>query len=250
LTGGGLPATDPATKGAVMIRSVTAELLVTRKRASTLILMGPWVLLGILFAYVSPYLDYSGAGQGRTSTPLALLLPQRLAPNLLGGFPFFGGVIALMLGVLAIGSEYGWDTLKTLLTQRAGRLWMFAGKLVALAGAFVPFVLVMFAARRLASYAIARAEAAPVAWPPLGDLLGALAAGWLILAAWAALGVLLAVASHGTALALGIGILYALVIEGLLSALASQVSWLEGLVEYFLRANAYSLVAALGVPAA
>jgi hypothetical protein len=38
------------------------------------------------------------------------------------------------------------------------------------------------------------------------------------------------------------------VIEGLLSALVSQVGWLEGLVEYFLRANAYSLVVSLGVP--
>jgi ABC-2 type transport system permease protein len=85
--------------------------------------------------------------------------------------------------------------------------------------------------------------------PPAWELLRGLAAGWFILAAWAALGVLLAVASRGTALAVGVGILYALVIEGLLSALASQVSWLEGLVEYFLRANAYSLVASLGVPA-
>ena len=233
-----------------MIRSVAAELLVTRKRASTWILMGTWVLLGILFAYLSPYLDYTGASQGRPSTPLTLLLPERLADNLLGGFPFFGGVIALMLGVLAVGSEYGWDTLKTLLTQRAGRLWMFTAKLVALAVALVPFVAAMFAAGAAASSAIAGAEDAAVAWPPLWELLRALAAGWLILAVWAALGVLLAMASRGTALAIGIGILYALVIEGLLSALASQVSWLEGLVEYFLRANAYSLVTALGVPTA
>jgi ABC-2 type transport system permease protein len=76
-----------------------------------------------------------------------------------------------------------------------------------------------------------------------------LAAGWLILAVWAAFGVLLAVLSRGTALAVGIGILYALVIEGLLSALASQVSAVDRLVEFFLRANAYSLVTQLGVAA-
>jgi hypothetical protein len=55
--------------------------------------------------------------------------------------------------------------------------------------------------------------------------------------------------SRGTALAVGIGILYALVIEGLLSALASQVSAVDRLVEFFLRANAYSLVTRLGVSA-
>ncbi len=58
---------------------------------------------------------------------------------------------------------------------------------------------------------------------------------------------LLAVLSRGTALAIGIGILYALVIEGLLSALSSEVSLLDRLVELFLRANGYSLVGALGV---
>jgi hypothetical protein len=108
-----------------MIRSVAAELLVARKRASSWVLMGIWVLLGILFAYVTPYLSIAGGSQGQPPPPLATLLPERLADNLLGGFPFFGGVIALMLGVLAVGSEYGWDTLKTLLTQRAGRLWMW-----------------------------------------------------------------------------------------------------------------------------
>jgi ABC-2 type transport system permease protein len=231
-----------------MIRSVAAELLVTRKRASTWILMGIWVLLGMMFAYITPYLSISGGAQGQPQPSLAVLLPDRLADNLLGGFPFFGGVIALMLGVLAVGSEYGWDTLKTLLTQRAGRLWMFAAKLAALAVALMPFVLAMFAAGALASLAVARAEDEAVAWPPVGELVRGLAAGWFILAAWAALGVLLAVASRGTSLAIGIGILYALVIEGLLSALASQVGWLEGLVEYFLRANACSLVASLGVP--
>jgi len=55
------------------------------------------------------------------------------------------------------------------------------------------------------------------------------------------------VVTRGTALATGIGILYALVIEGLLSALASQVGVLDHLVELFLRANAYSLTATVGV---
>jgi ABC-2 type transport system permease protein len=231
-----------------MNRSVAAELLVARKRASTWILLGIWITLGMLFAYVSPYLTYRNGAEGQAPVPLTPLLPASLTENLLGGFPFFGGVIALMLGVLAVGSEYGWNTLKTLLTQRAGRLWMFAAKLAALAVVLLPFVAAMFAAGAAASYAIARAEGAAVAWPSALDLLRAVGAGWLILAAWTALGVLLAVLSRGTALAVGIGILYTFVVEGLLGILASQVSQLDGLVEYFIRANAYSLVIALGVP--
>jgi hypothetical protein len=71
----------------------------------------------------------------------------------------------------------------------------------------------------------------------------------MILAAWAALGVLLAVLTRGVALAMGVGILYALVIEGLLYAFAGQVSLLEPLVELFLRANTYSLAAVVGASA-
>ena len=73
-----------------------------------------------------------------------------------------------------------------------------------------------------------------------------MAAGWLILAAWAAVGVLLGVVTRGTSLAIGVGILYALVIEGLLSAFADTVSLLQPLTDVFLRANGYSLAAALG----
>jgi hypothetical protein len=94
---------------------------------------------------------------------------------------------------------------------------------------------------------IALREGADVSWPSLSLLLRGLGAGWLILATWAAFGVLLAVVSRGTSLAVGIGILYALVIEGLLSALASEVGILDRLVQFFLRANGYSLAAALGV---
>ena len=50
------------------------------------------------------------------------MLPAQLMGTMLGGFPFFGGAFALMLGVLSLGSEYGWGTFKTAYTQGPGRL--------------------------------------------------------------------------------------------------------------------------------
>jgi ABC-2 type transport system permease protein len=225
-----------------MRQQVAAELLVLRKRAATWILLGIWTLMGVFFAYVIPYaLDPEDSPVG-----LDELLPHSLAANLIQGFPFFGGVFALMLGVFAIGSEYGWDTLKTLFTQRPGRLRVLAAKLTALGIVLVPFVLAVFAAGAVASYVIAQIEGAPVNFPSAWLLVRAMSAGWLILAVWAALGVLLGVATRGTSLAIGVGILYALVIEGLLSAFAESVSVLEPLTEVFLRANGYSIAVALG----
>ena len=226
--------------------SVAAQLLLFRKRASTWTLMAIWMTLGMMFAYLLPYLTYRN-----TSNPQALapLLPEGLAENVVAGFPFFGGVFALMLGVLAVGSDYGWDTYKTMLTQRPGRIRLLGAKVAALGVAIVPFVALLLVLGAGASYAIASVEGVTALWPSVGELAGAFAVGWFVLASWASLGVLLAVLTRGTALATGIGILYAFVIEGILSALAGQVSWLDPVLELFVRANAYSLIVALGVPA-
>ena len=227
-----------------MTRMIHAELLLLGKRASTWILLGIWAALALTFAYVVPYVQYTN-DSGRSS--LADLLPESLVGQLLAGFPFFGGVLALMLGVLTIGSEYGWGTLKTLFTQGPGRLQVFGAKLIAIGVALAVFVLLAFALGAVSSYAIAAAEGAEVAWPSVSLLVRGLAGGWLIFAAWATLGMLLAVVTRGTALATGIGILYAFVVEGLLSALAGEISVLDRLVEFFVRANGYSLAAVLGV---
>jgi ABC-type transport system involved in multi-copper enzyme maturation permease subunit len=228
--------------------SIAAELLLLRKRTSTWILLAIWTALATFFSYLLPYVEYRngdvGGGPGEVS--LEELLPDRLAGHLSGGFPFFGGVFALMLGVLALGSEYGWGTLRTVFVQRPGRLRVFAAKLVALGAGLIPFVIAVFAVGALSSYAIAWSEGVDADWPSVSEVVRALAAGWLILAVWAALGVAFGVLSRGTALAIGVGILYALVIEGLISSFADQVGLLEPLVQFFLRANAYSLVEGLG----
>lgn len=216
-----------------MMRSFAAELLVLRRRRSTWILLGIWTSLAIFFAYILPY---------ATGGPTRELLPQNLHSTVIVGFPFFGGVFALMLGVLSMGSEYGWDTLKTLFTQGPGRMRIFGAKTLALAVTLVPFVGGVFVAGGAASSLIAWAEGSTGGWPDAGLLLVAFAAGWLILAVWAALGLLLGVLTRGTSLAIGIGILYALVIEGLVSAIAGGVSQLEGIARLLVRANGYSLL--------
>jgi ABC-2 type transport system permease protein len=217
-----------------------------RKRASTWILLAIWTALALTFAYVVPYIQYTNDPERR---PLAELLPESLVGTLMAGFPFFGGVLALMLGVLTVGSEYGWGTLKTLFTQGPGRLRVFGAKLIAVAAVLLVFVLVVYLLGAVASGAIAANEGADVTWPSASLLVRGIAGGWLIFAVWGALGIFLAVVTRGTALATGIGILYAFVVEGLLSALAREVSLLDGLVEFFVRANGYSLVAVLGVSA-
>jgi ABC-2 type transport system permease protein len=83
---------------------VSAELLVLRKRAATRILLGTWTLLGIFFAYVVPYaLDPEDSPGG-----VEQFFPRVAPRDADRRVSLLRGVFALMLGVFALGSEYGW----------------------------------------------------------------------------------------------------------------------------------------------
>jgi ABC-2 type transport system permease protein len=232
-----------------MIGSISAELLVIRKRASTWILVGLFIFLAVLFSYLFPYFVEGDSGAPGAGDPLTDLLPGQLVGTTLAGFPFFGGAIVLILGVLTLGSDYGWGTLKTLFTQRPGRLQVLGAKLVAVGIVLWTFVILDFAASAICSGLIAARENAAADWPDLWLLIKAFGAAWFILAVWATLGVLLGLLTRGTALAIGIGILYAMAIEGLFSAFFNRSDPLRPLIEGFVRANGYSLVRPLGVTA-
>ena len=236
-----------------MIASIMAELMLLSKRAATWVLLGIWVALAAFFGYILPYITYRNENDpgapGGIRPSLEDMLPHEFVGTVLGGYPFFGGVMVLILGVMTLGSEYGWGTLKTVFTQRPGRLQVFSARMIALGLTLIAYVLASFMISGVASAVIANVEDQAMNWPGPWLLLKGLAAAWLIMAVWAGLGVLLGVVSRGTALAIGIGILYGLVIEGLISALFDQVSVLKPVIDVLLRANAYSLAAAVGATA-
>jgi ABC-type transport system involved in multi-copper enzyme maturation permease subunit len=225
--------------------SVRAELLLIRKRTSSWILLGLWLVLVLAFGYVLPYATYKGNPEG--SQRLEPLLPQNLIGNGVEGYPFFGGAVVLILGILTFGSDYIWGTLKTLLTQAPSRTRILFARLIALFLVLAVFVGVSFLGSAIGSIVISAIEGASVDAPSLWLVARGLGAAWLILSVWAAFGACLAILSKGTALAIGIGVLYALVLEGLVSAFTEQVSQMSSLAQWFLRANAYSLVRPLGL---
>ncbi len=229
-----------------MWNSVRAEFLVLSRRPATWILIGLWFVLSSIFGYGWNYPAYL-RNPADPRNPLFKMLPHYLVANRVLGYPFFGGVIALILGVLVLGSEYNWGTLKTLFTQRPGRLQVFAAKVVALQLALFGFVVASFAAGALWSSLIAARQGASLAWPSPWLLARGLAGSWLLMSVWGAFGLLLAVASRGTSMAIAFGVLYGLVIEGLASALVDSISLLHPLVDASLRANGYSLIRPLGL---
>lgn len=217
-----------------------------------------WVIGAILavamlfLGYLSTYFFVVNAPEGANlpqaarDAVLQFLLPENVLSNVVGVFAQFGGALALVLGVLAVGSEYGWDTLKVGLTQRPSRLGFFVGKLLALGAALLALTLVLLALGAVTSYLIAAAENAAIDWPSAGEILKGIGAGWLILSAFASIGVFLATLFRGSGLAIGIGLVYLLVLENIFLGLASRSETVDAIGKRLPAKNAVDLSDSFG----
>lgn len=231
-----------------LANSFVAELDKLCRRPATWVIVAGWATMSIMFAYVVPYTTYTGAPADRQPALLVPLLPDQMIGNVLSGFPVFGGAIALVLGALVVGSEFGWGTLKTVLVQQPNRTGVWFGKLLALSVLVFMLVIATFLPDAVSSYAIATIENAPVNWPSAWKFTRALGIGWLVLAIWAALGAALATLLRNSSLAIGLGLVY-LLIERLIVGLSAQSDLLAAVSKALPGTNAGSVVAALATSA-
>jgi ABC-type transport system involved in multi-copper enzyme maturation permease subunit len=215
---------------------------------------GLWVAVVVLFLYLLPSLLITAAAadappeaQTDLRQQLSALAPGNLSPHLLGFlFPNLGTSIALILGSLAAGSEYGWGTFKMVLSQRPGRISVFAGKILALGALLLLFVVLAFVVGALSGLVVALSGGVSPGTPPLSELFGGLGAGTLILFLWAAFGFTLSTLFRSTALSVGLGLIYAFVIEAILSTLSPLSGSLRTLVRYLPGTNASALSTSFG----
>ncbi len=221
------------------------------RRPAIWTLLAVALTLSLTFTYLVPYAGYAAGTDGpRAQRGLAALLPDQLVGNSVGGLPVFLGALMLILGVLTAGGDYAWGTWKTVLTQNPSRLGVYAAKLVVACLAALAGVLAVFAAGAAVSAVVAAAEDRPLDWPATGDLLAGIGAGWLIAAMWTVLGALLAIALRGVALPVGLGLVWLLAVQNLLTLIAAPLlDWVAQAQKLLPGPNAGSLVAALGAGA-
>jgi ABC-2 type transport system permease protein len=89
-------------------------------------------------------------------------------------------------------------------------------------------------------------EGRPAHWPSVVDLGRGIGAGWLILGMWSVFGVVLGLLFRSTALAVGLGLVWALAVENLIRGFAGLLGFLDALQQGLPGVNAGSLVASLG----
>jgi ABC-type transport system involved in multi-copper enzyme maturation permease subunit len=239
-----------------MLASLNAELFKLRKRTTLWLIVIAWMLLSLLFGYVFPYLSYHGiaagpgaAGGESAARAISSALPADLPSTAIAGFPLFAGALAMILGVLTVGSEYGWQTVKVMFTQGPRRTSVLAGKVGSVLLVMLGIVILTFILDGAASLLVASIADKAVSWPGFGDILRGIGAGWLIVSMWALGGMFLGFILRGTAVAVGIGLVWALVLENLLRAFASTINLINVAQKFFPGTNAGSLAAAIGVPA-
>ena len=235
-----------------LIRSTRAELLRLGRWPALWVLAATWLTLNVVFGYVFDYIAYrTGDSAGpNTGVPpeelLAGVLPDAVPAVLVQGMPMFGGAILMILGALAAGSGYGWGTWKTVLTQGPGRSAAVGGTLLALATVVLGVVLGTAAVDLGVSNTLAVAEGRPVDLPPAGELIEAVGVGLLVLGMWTTAGVLLGSLARSPALAVGLGLVWALVVENLLRGVSGLLGGLAVLTDHLPGTAAGSLVGALG----
>ena len=133
----------------------------------------------------------------------------------------FGGALMLVLGALVAGNGYGWGTWKTVFTQGPARPSVVVGSLSALTAFVVATVLATLALCFGLSLLVAAVESQDVVWPAIGDVGVSLGAGFLVMEMWALIGFVLGTLARGPALSVGLGLVWALVVENLLRGVGS-----------------------------
>lgn len=217
-----------------------------------------WVTIGLLLAlsvgleYLLVYVVATHPPRGAAGATLANLridlYPAALVKKTLTNVSGLYGIFALIIGVLLQGSEYGWGTVKTAHLQLPGRIAILGGQLVALALLVFMMSLALFVVDAAAGYVVAVVDRQPITWPGAQDVVKGVGAAWLIFYFLAVLGFGLATALRGSALAIGLGLGYVLVIENLVFGLLTNLGdTFKHIQEWFPIANAGYLQESFGV---
>jgi len=234
-----------------VIASTRADLLRLRKWPAVWVTVSAWLALTAMFGYLFNYLSYatgdnSFSNEGATgASMLAETLPANVPNVLLQGMPMFGGALMMVLGAIVAGNGYSWGTWKTVLTQGPSRLSTMAGSLAALTTFVMMTVVATLVLCFGISLVIAGVESQDVVWPAAGDLAISVGAGFLVLEMWALAGFLLGTLARGPALSVGLGLVWALVVENLLRGVGALLGPVDAFTRILPGTGAGSLVGSI-----
>jgi ABC-type transport system involved in multi-copper enzyme maturation permease subunit len=213
----------------LILAAVRAEWFKLVRRRALWVTIGLMLVLAVGIEYLLVYVVAThpparAAGAGvALATARTALYPASVIKKSVASVSSLIGIFALIVGVLAQGSEYSWGTVKTAWVQLPGRISIVLGQLTSLAVLSLIMALGLIAVDSLASYLIGALDAHSSNWPSALDFLKGISAAWLILYLLAVLGFGLATLFKQSAMAVGLGLAYVLVIENLVFSLLGNL---------------------------
>ena len=197
----------------------------------------PWILLGFVLVIVQLLFWLVAT----LSDDVSYRSPAENIANGLGFSAFFGPFIAVILAAAVIGGEYGWGTLRPVLSKGVGR-WPFLMSKVAVVTLFTAAVLLVLSVTVMISGFIAEAVlAAPeaesygdISWVDLLALYGRMVYGFLPYIALA-LFVVVLTGSNGVGVSLSLG--YYIAETVILVPILAIFDWSDQVFAYLLGPN-------------
>src|SRR5205807_376879 len=157
----------------VMIATIKSEWRKNRFRPAFLVASGIMAAITVLVYSVNWYLalhPLATRGGDRAIVNIATLYPDQFVNNVMGAAFPIGAAMAIVVGALFAGSEYGWGTMKTMFTQGPGRLTVWAGRLVVFGAWMLILTLVLFAVGAISSVVVASFQGHAISGPAAFDL--------------------------------------------------------------------------------
>lgn len=235
-----------------MIATIKAEWRKTRFRPAFVVASGVIGAITVLGYSLNWYQATHPGTTARGVASLSSLYPDQFVNFVTNaGFPL-SAAIAIMLGALIAGAEYSWGTMKTMLTQRPGRLATWGGRVATFAVWMGIITVILFAVGAASSMVVALGQAHTITWPSAIDIIKAMGAIWLVFAVNGAIGLALGVLIRHSAAALGAGLIYLLAVEIIAVRFIDSLSngayqWIGNL---FVGQNATALLQTFTAPAA
>ena len=237
-----------------MIATIKSEWRKNRFRPAFLVASGIMAAITVLVYGVNWYLalhPLATRGGDRSIVNIATLYPDQFVNNVMGAAFPIGAAMAIVVGALFAGSEYGWGTMKTMFTQGPGRLTVWAGRLVVFAAWMLILTLVLFAVGAISSIVVALFQGHAISGPAVFDLAKGIGAIWLVLMVNGTIGLALGVLIRQPAAALGIGLTYVLAVELLAVRIINLINngQYKNVTEQFVNQNANALTGSFTSPA-
>lgn len=218
-----------------MLRATRSQLTRLNHRSFLLGWLGLTALLSAMFTAVIFQAASGGAAipgsapGGGFPTLADLSGPDGYVAGL-GGAASILGIVTLSYWAIATASDYTTGLIRLLVQAEPHRLRLLAGKVLALTGWTAVVATVATAITVIASPLVARAaDLSTSGWDTdVVDLVATIASTWLntflALEVWGIIGLVIAILSRSSAVAISVGVGYVLVVEGAIRLIASDVA--------------------------